>query len=153
MAHKCGEKRQILRPEEIGRSGDKSLSVTKNSNDSANPLNGNFDAVSSSSKSSRQVIYNRLSVKLVGHTEEVNRIVFSPNEQFVATASDDGTVRIWNVFDGRLIAKLVADSGEMLSFAFSPDGRTIVTTSQKTAQIWCASNGAIIANYQGTRIS
>ena len=35
---------------------------------------------------------------LTGHTDKVNGVAFHPNSHTVATASDDGTVRLWETF-------------------------------------------------------
>ncbi|MGB7085539.1 MAG: hypothetical protein WBD47_08295, partial [Phormidesmis sp.] len=53
----------------------------------------------------------------------------------VATASGDGTARVWDSQSGQEIAKLNHDSS-VNAVSFSPDGRTVATASADgTAQI------------------
>lgn len=61
-----------------------------------------------------------------GHTADVVDMAFSPNDALLASASADGSVRVWNVADG---AELNALHGEIgaTSIAFSPDGTRLFT--------------------------
>jgi hypothetical protein len=43
---------------------------------------------------------------MIGHRDRVNRAVFSRDGKFVATASDDGTARVWRGTDGTPLATL-----------------------------------------------
>ena len=43
------------------------------------------------------VLGRRLLAKLSGHTGDVNRLLFTPGETALLSASDDGTIRIWRV--------------------------------------------------------
>ena len=40
-------------------------------------------------------------MKLEGHSDEVNSVNFSPDRRTMATGSDDKSIRIWNVCDGK----------------------------------------------------
>jgi WD40 repeat protein len=52
------------------------------------------------------------------------------------SGSDDHTVNIWNVGDGKLIHTLSVNDRSILSVAISPDGRTIATGSYGEIQVW-----------------
>ena len=71
--------------------------------------------------------------KLLGHTYCVRNAVFSPSRslkgQFVASASDDRTVRLWNVknFESRELGVLVDHHDCVSCVAFSSDGRCLAS--------------------------
>jgi WD40 repeat protein/serine/threonine protein kinase len=62
--------------------------------------------------------------QLTTHTDDINDIHFSPNNELLATASDDGTVKIWNTSDWNEITTL-KHQGRVVAAVFSPDGRTL----------------------------
>jgi len=64
-------------------------------------------------------------VVLRGHTNEVNALAFSPDSLTIASASEDGTARVWDVASGEQLMQYThhADpSVAVLAAAFSPDG-------------------------------
>jgi WD40 repeat protein/DNA-binding SARP family transcriptional activator len=71
---------------------------------------------------------------LAGHTDNVNDIQFSPVGSRLATASWDGTVRLWDTDTGAEIRSIRADEAAPLGAAFNVDfsrdgSRVAVTTS------------------------
>jgi WD40 repeat protein len=60
-----------------------------------------------------------------GHTDDITAVALSPDCKTVATASRDGTVRLWEAATGRELRVLRVHSGFVLSVAFSPDGRLV----------------------------
>lgn len=75
-------------------------------------------------------------VILSGHRDKVHAAHFSPTDDRIASASDDGTARIWFVAH-RDSAIVLNHSGAVLSIAFSPDGRHVVTASRdSTVRVW-----------------
>ncbi len=68
-----------------------------------------------------------LHVVLHGHTHRVNDTCFSPCERYIATASDDGTVRLWSTRDGELLWTFKDHSYRVEHVVFSPDGRVLAS--------------------------
>ncbi|WP_371484621.1 WD40 repeat domain-containing protein [Kitasatospora sp. NBC_00315] len=61
---------------------------------------------------------------VTGHTGTVHAVAISPDGQWLATAGNDGTARIWDRTDSRTIALLRLD-GPLHACAWTPDGRGI----------------------------
>lgn len=60
------------------------------------------------------------------HDHGVFAVAYSPTGEFLATASEDSTVRLWSVTTGIEVAKL-AHPGDVETLAWSPDGLTLAT--------------------------
>ncbi|WP_159789666.1 toll/interleukin-1 receptor domain-containing protein [Sodalinema gerasimenkoae] len=75
-----------------------------------------------------------------GHQDQINRIRYAPNGEFIASASDDSTVRIWNI-DGS-IKHLLEHDDNVRGVDVFPNSDRIVSTSQDgTAKIWQVETG------------
>jgi WD40 repeat protein len=75
------------------------------------------------------------------HTLTVTAMAFDPRPggRTLATASRDGTVRLWDVPGGRPRGKLLFHADEVAAVAWSPDGGLLLTGSKdQTAQLWDA---------------
>jgi len=83
------------------------------------------------------VHHNTEIMTLKGHEDAVFDIAFSPREEFIATASKDGTVRLWDPDTGETTGVLRGHEGPVNYLRVSPDSRQIVTLSwDDTARIW-----------------
>lgn len=60
-------------------------------------------------------------IELVGHTGRITALAYSPDGTTLASASADGTTRLWDVATGQLKAKLQSPAAMSLCLAFSPD--------------------------------
>ncbi len=65
--------------------------------------------------------------ELVGHRSWIGDIVFSPDGMALASAGNDGTVRLWDVSSGLEKRPASGHAGSVESVAFSPDGRRLAT--------------------------
>ncbi|MEB3283067.1 MAG: WD40 repeat domain-containing protein [Lyngbya sp.] len=72
-----------------------------------------------------------------GHKRNVTSVAFSPDGRYIASGSEDNTVRLWNL-DGNPASKPFRGHTDYVnSVAFSRDGRYIVTgSSDKTLRLW-----------------
>ncbi|HEY9872611.1 MAG TPA: hypothetical protein V6D12_04215, partial [Candidatus Obscuribacterales bacterium] len=66
---------------------------------------------------------------LSGHSDDVNSVAFSPDGKSLASASNDNTIKIWNVATGKLNYTLTKHSDDVNSVAFSPDGKSLASGS------------------------
>ena len=66
-----------------------------------------------------------------GHTGAVNSISFHPNSSYVATSSDDCTLRIWDIHSANCVRILTGFYGGVGEVAWSPDGRSIAAADGK----------------------
>ncbi len=75
---------------------------------------------------------------LKGHKDPVWRAIFTPDGRRVVSAGMDGTLRLWNVGDGRELKRVeVADKANVSSLAVSPDGRWLLTgDNQSRLALW-----------------
>lgn len=71
-----------------------------------------------------------------GHEERVNSISWSPDSSRLASASDDNTVRVWDVLSGECIHVLNMEAGPMVETAWSPDGEYLAIAEAYTARVW-----------------
>jgi WD40 repeat protein len=79
----------------------------------------------------------RLVVSLNGHSDQVRDVAFSTNGKLLASCSDDGTVRLWNIETNESIAAIRVQDEPLYSLALSPDNKTLATAGLGgTLSLW-----------------
>jgi eukaryotic-like serine/threonine-protein kinase len=74
---------------------------------------------------------------LVGHEGKVYHLAISPDGTVLASASQDGTAKLWNVGTAQLRHTLRGHAGEVNCVAFAPDGKELATASDdRTVRFW-----------------
>jgi RNA polymerase sigma factor (sigma-70 family) len=74
------------------------------------------------------------------HTGRVTSVAYSPDGTSIATASGDGTARIWEATTGKQVLRLESPGTEEYNsfdqIAFSPDNAFIVTAARESRDNW-----------------
>ena len=74
---------------------------------------------------------------LEGHTDAVTSVAFSPDGNFLASASPDGIVKLWDVNAQREIASLSGHKDGVTTIAYHPDGKLLASGSgDGTIKLW-----------------
>jgi WD40 repeat protein len=83
---------------------------------------------------------------LDGHKNEISGLAFSPDDKTLASACQDGFVRLWSLANYQVALKLRHDGGPVTSVAFSSDGNLMATSgADGTVRLWPAANMDAIA--------
>jgi WD40 repeat protein len=87
---------------------------------------------------------------LKGHSRNVRSVAFSHDSTWLASASDDQTVKIWDARSGECVQTLKGHSSIVRSVAFSHDSTWLASASgDQTAKIWDASSGECVQTLKG----
>src|SRR5260370_2192001 len=85
-----------------------------------------------------------------GHSDYVDAVSWSPDGQYIASGSWDGTVQVWSAHTGFLLTTYKGHKNVVSALAWSPDGQYIASAScDGTVRVWEAFTGALQVLYLG----
>jgi WD40 repeat protein/predicted Ser/Thr protein kinase len=89
-------------------------------------------------------------VTLRGHQGWVSSVSFSPDGKFLASGSEDATVKVWDVGSWREVATLRGHQGWVFSVSFSPDGKFLASGDlDNTVKVWDVGSWREVATLEG----
>ncbi len=75
--------------------------------------------------------------RMTGHKNLVNQVQFSPNGQWIASASFDKSVKLWNGATGAFVCSFFGHVGPVYQISWSADSRLICSGSKdSTLKLW-----------------
>ena len=84
------------------------------------------------------------------HDKDINAVCISPNDQIVASASQDKTIKLWRMPDLTPVTVLRGHRRGVWSIAFSPVDQAIASASgDKTIKMWNIKDGSCIRTFEG----
>jgi WD40 repeat protein len=86
-----------------------------------------------------------------GHTRYLFSVAFSPDSKSLASTSEDGTVKLWNLRTGEVSQTLHGPADRLTrSVAFSPDGKLVATAHHDgTVKVWDTTTGKVHRSLDG----
>jgi WD40 repeat protein len=96
------------------------------------------------------LVTGELCATLIGHTNVVRSLAFSPDSQLLATASFDSCWRLWDVQTSKMLGCYAGHTNWIWDLTFSPDGRFIASCSADlTIRLWDVATGNLLQVFAG----
>lgn len=117
--------------------------------------NGNEDMLVSGSDDFTMFLWRPESAKtpvarLTGHQQLINDVKFSPDMRYIASASFDKSIRLWNGKDGKFITALRGHVHRVYQLAWSADSRLLASASaDSTCKVWSMSTKKLSCDLPG----
>src|SRR5262249_13047645 len=83
------------------------------------------------------------------HGDIVNSISLSADGQKLATASKDGTVKIWDLANGHELVTYRGHIQPVRAVVFAPNGKFVVSCAEKSAHIWNPDDAKFVRGLTG----
>jgi WD40 repeat protein len=86
------------------------------------------------------------------HKKGINQIVFSPDGQFLATAANDGLVRIWSTQTGALYNEIIGGSFAIPAIAFTDMGSNLAIVNGNLIRIRDIQTSRFVHTLRGNQV-
>ena len=112
-------------------------------------LNADLSLIHKANLVLQQAVYNLTEKNtFFGHEDIIFGVDFSPDGQYIASASADTTIKIWRR-DGKLLHTLSDHKDSAADVDFSPDSQTLVSASEdRTVRLW-NTQGVLLRTLRG----
>ena len=91
---------------------------------------------------------------LEGHSDHVRAVALHADGRRAVSASDDKTLKVWDLESGACLRTLEGHSDQVWAVALHPDGRRAVSASaDKTLKVWDLENGACLRTLDRVALS
>lgn len=88
--------------------------------------------------------------RLTGHQQLINDVKFSPDMRYIASASFDKSIRLWNGETGKYITTLRGHVHRVYQLAWSADSRLLASASaDSTCKVWSLVNRKLLCDLPG----
>lgn len=92
--------------------------------------------------------------KLTTHTDYADALEFSPDGRTLASASVDGTIKLWETTTGAEIKTLLGHMTMVNGLAFLPEGRTLASVeSEHSLKLWHLPTGREVVSWAITNLA
>lgn len=108
-----------------------------------------LDNENDENKEEEEIVISESQYSLIGHSDEVNVVKYSPNEKMIATGSYDKTIKI---FDNKLslLSTITGHKRGITDLSFSPYAKVLVSSStDKTIKIWNLTDYNCLNTFEG----
>lgn len=77
-----------------------------------------------------------------GHSQPINQVAFSHDQRWLASASSDHTLKLWDLSSGLEVRTFTGHSDEVRAVAFSPDSHLLASAGDdNNVKLWDVSSG------------
>ncbi|MEM7449606.1 MAG: hypothetical protein AAF355_15330, partial [Myxococcota bacterium] len=81
---------------------------------------------------------------------KVVSLAFSPRRRWIASGSEDGTIKLWIAATGACVGRFEGHKYAVTALAYSADGRQIASGSEDgTIKLWNVATGACVGTFGG----